>query len=229
MFSLFIQIMVGKIYKFILDIVRSSDFLTQIIWKIKIKKKLLAKTYDMTSLVLKKSLYIYCKLKKKHFAHYLDMGCGQIAILGQYQKIINPKTTVTSVDIYKDFLINAEENAKNNNLEIKFINSNMFENVTEQYDLITFNPPYVPLSFKESELEYNKISFCGEKGTNAINQFLQKASEHLKKEGLIFLGINLFYIPINSLNNIVDQYNYEKVEIIKRFPDDCVVLILKNK
>ena len=220
--------MVGKIYKFILDITRSSDFLTQVIWKVNIKKKLLAKTYDQTSLVLKKTLYVYCKVKKKNFTNYLDMGCGQIAILGQYQKIINPETNVTSADIYKDFLINAEENAKANNLDIKFINSNLFENITEQYDLITFNPPYVPLSFKKKELLYNKITFSGEKGTDTINQFLQKASDHLKKEGLIFLGVNLYYLPLNSLIYLADHYDYKKVEIIKRFPDKCVVLVLKK-
>tara|TARA_B110000037_G_scaffold222668_1_gene298768 strand:+ start:7271 stop:7933 length:663 start_codon:yes stop_codon:yes gene_type:complete len=220
--------MFGKIYKFILDIIRSSDFLTQVIWRVNIKKKLLAKTYDQTSLVLKKTLYIYYKVKKKHFANYLDMGCGQIAILGQYQKIINPETNVTSTDIYKDFLINAEENAKANNLDIKFVNSNLFENITEQYDLITFNPPYVPLSFKKKELLYNKITFSGEKGTDTINQFLQKASEHLKKEGLIFLGVNLYYVPMNSLINIANHYDYKKVEIIKRFPDKCVVIVLKK-
>ena len=34
--------MIGKFYKIILDIIRSIDLLTEIIWKIKIKKKITA-------------------------------------------------------------------------------------------------------------------------------------------------------------------------------------------
>ncbi len=47
--------MIGRIYKYILDYIRSKDFLTQKIWKLKIEKKVLPITYDLTSLVLKKS------------------------------------------------------------------------------------------------------------------------------------------------------------------------------
>ena len=46
--------MIGRIYKYILDYIRSKDFLTQKIWKLKIEKKVLPITYDLTSLVLKK-------------------------------------------------------------------------------------------------------------------------------------------------------------------------------
>ena len=100
--------MIGRIYKYILDYIRSKDFLTQKIWKLKIEKKVLPITYDLTSLVLKKSLDLYKKKQKKVFNNYLDMRCGQLAILGQYKKKIDPKTNVTSADIYHDFLENAQ-------------------------------------------------------------------------------------------------------------------------
>ena len=51
--------MIGKLYKIILDFIRSIDFLTQLIWKIKVQKKLLPITYDLTSLVLKKTIVKY--------------------------------------------------------------------------------------------------------------------------------------------------------------------------
>ena len=58
--------MIGRFYKIILDIIRSIDLLTEIIWKIKIKKKLLPITYDLTSLVIKKALKEYNNRKIKN-------------------------------------------------------------------------------------------------------------------------------------------------------------------
>ena len=64
--------MIGKLYKVILDFIRSIDFLTQLIWKIKIKKKLLPITYDLTSLVLKKAILKYNN-DNHLIKNYLDM------------------------------------------------------------------------------------------------------------------------------------------------------------
>ena len=57
--------MIGRIYKKILDFLRSIDLITQIIWKIKIYKKLLPITYDLTTLVIKKSLNNYVGVKRR--------------------------------------------------------------------------------------------------------------------------------------------------------------------
>ena len=127
--------MIGKLFKIYLDFIRSFDFLTEKIWNIKIRKKLLPITYDLTSLVIKKAIETYIK-KNFSFKSHLDMGCGQIAILGQFHKKINPMAEVVSADIYNDFLMNAKENSKTNKLNIKFLESNMFSNINQKFDLI---------------------------------------------------------------------------------------------
>ena len=38
--------------------------------------------------------------------------------------------------------------------------------------------------------------------------------------GLIFLGVNLFYIPLNSLMSIVKNLDYKVIETVKRKPHD---------
>tara|TARA_B100001057_G_scaffold500933_1_gene618959 strand:+ start:3343 stop:4011 length:669 start_codon:yes stop_codon:yes gene_type:complete len=220
--------MIGKIYKYLLDYFRSKDFLTQKIWKLKIEKKVLPIAYDLTSLVLKKSLDIYKKKQKKIFDNYLDMGCGQLAILGQYKKKIDPKTNVASADIYHDFLENAQLNARANNLKIEFIQTNMFENIKDKYDLITFNPPYIPLDYKKKDIEYDKISFAGTEGTDAISFFLKNARNYLKKDGLIFLGVNLFYVPKKVLFEIIDLYGFKRNEVIKKFPNKSIVVVISD-
>jgi methylase of polypeptide subunit release factors len=217
----------GKIYKLILDWIRSVNIITEIIWKIKIKKKLFSITYDLTTLALKKCLDKY-KKKNIFFENYLDMGCGQIAILGQYQKKISQNSNVTSVDIYQDFIKNSKKNASANNLKIKFIEKRMFNNVKKKYDLITYNPPYVPIRFKKEYDKYEKCSFAGEKGDEEINNFLKKAKKYLSNNGTIFIGVNLFYISFKDLKKIVKSYEYKIIERVNLKPFQNIVLILKK-
>ena len=218
--------MIGKLYKIILDFIRSIDFLTQLIWKIKVQKKLLPITYDLTSLVLKKTIVKYNN--NYFFNSHLDMGCGQIAILGQFHKKINSSISITSADIYDEFLDNAKKNSDLNKLEITFIQTNMFSNIKDKYDLITFNPPYVPLRFKFKEIKFDKISYSGEKGTNAIELFLDSAGNFLTEKGVIFLGVNLFYVPLDDLNELISNYKYKIIEKIKMSPNKCIVLVLRK-
>ena len=219
--------MIGKLYKLILDIIRSIDLLTEIIWNIKLKKKLLPITYDLTSLVIKKALMEYNKRGIKFYS-YLDMGCGQIAILGLFQKKICPSTNTTSADIYENFLYNAKQNASANKVDIHFIRTDLFSNIINKYDLISFNPPYVPISYKKKSSEYEKISYAGEDGTDTISEFLKNAKNHMSNDGLIFLGVNLFYVSLKNLNNIVNNFDYKIVETIKKKPHKCIVLVLKK-
>ena len=141
------------------------------------------------------------------------MGCGQIAILGQYQKKIDPKTEVTSADIYDDFIENAKKNVIENDLDLRFVKTDMFSNINEKFDLITFNPPYVPLNYKKKAIKYEKISFSGKEGTDAINAFLKDGKKYLNQNGLIFLGVNLFYVPKDILIKIVNFHNFKINEI----------------
>ena len=131
----------GKIYFIILSLIRSSKFFTQFIWGIKIDTKLHNTFWDLTTLVLKKEI-----INMKNKKNYLDMGCGQFAILGQYYKKISTLSDVTSVDIYEKFVENSIQNSTLNKNEIKIKRSNLFSDLDEKYDLITFNPPYVPSS-----------------------------------------------------------------------------------
>ena len=51
--------------------------------------------WDLTTLTLRKEI-----LTIKNKIKYLDMGCGQFAILGQFFKMNNLNSEVTSVHIY---------------------------------------------------------------------------------------------------------------------------------
>ena len=150
--------MIGKLYYIILKFIRSSKIITSYVWGIKIDNFLHDTFWDLTTLVLKKELN-EIKLKKK----YLDMGCGQFAILGQFFKKTNIYSDVTSVDIYEKFVENSINNSKLNQTNIKIKKSNLFSNIDEKFDLISFNPPYVPSSQKKRIMNFQTFAIASMK------------------------------------------------------------------
>ena len=200
--------MFGKFFLIILKQIRFSKIITLFIWGIKIDKYLHETFWDLTSLVIKKELSNFNGVKK-----YLDMGCGQFAILGQYFKKNNPLSEVTSVDIYEKFVENSINNSllNKNDLKIKF--SNLFSNIDKKFDLITFNPPYVPLSKKKDKLEFPNIRYSEFDGIKTTKDFLNEAKSFLIPKGEILLGINTFYVPEKiCAQAIIDSgYNIKKI------------------
>jgi len=131
----------GKIYFILLSFIRSSKLITFFLWGIRIDSKLHKTFWDLTSLVIKKEIK---NIKNKNF--FLDMGCGQFALIGQFFKKKNVDSSVTSVDIYNKFVRNSIINARYNNTKIKILKSDLFSNLKKKkFDLISFNPPYVPI------------------------------------------------------------------------------------
>ena len=107
--------------------IRSSKIITSIVWGIKIKEYCHETFWDLTTLVIKKEMS-----NRNDKIRYLDMGCGQFAILGQFFKRRNIKSEVISVDIYDEFIENSKMNSKLNNNQILIIKSNLFSNLNEK-------------------------------------------------------------------------------------------------
>ncbi len=76
-------------------------------------------------------------------ADVLDMCTGTGCIAISLSKLAAPKS-VTGVDISKEALTVAKDNAVSNDATVSFILSNMFQAVTGTYDVIVSNPPYIP-------------------------------------------------------------------------------------
>lgn len=72
----------------------------------------------------------------------LDMCTGSGCIAISLQKLAKD-IQVTAVDISPKALKIAKENAKLNQAEVTFVESDMFEQITEKYDIIVSNPPYI--------------------------------------------------------------------------------------
>ncbi len=113
----------------------------------------------------------------------LDMGCGcGIIALHLAKKGCN----VVAVDINEKAVENTAINAKKNGLKIKCMKSDLFSNIHEKFDLIVFNPPYLPT--KNENIAWNG----GKEGIEVIRKFLSRAYKYGKK----------IYIVMSSLCNI---------------------------
>ena len=78
----------------------------------------------------------------------LDIGTGSGCIAISLAKNL-PNAKVSAIDISEDALEVARENAKLNNVDIDFINADIFDYKSEKkYDVIVSNPPYLTESEK---------------------------------------------------------------------------------
>jgi len=119
-------------------------------------------------------------LLKKHIKDYangsvLDLGTGSGILAKEAKKYID---NVLAVDINKKAL------KKITKIKTKY--SDLFSNIKEKFDLIMFNPPYLPENIKEKPED--KIALCGGKeGYEIIFKFLEQAKSHLNKNGKILM------------------------------------------
>ena len=133
------------------------------------------------------------KKLKKIPQNILDLctgsGCIGISLALNYQS-----ANVTCSDISLPALEIAKQNAKTHKTKIKFVLSDLFNNLTGVFDLIISNPPYIAeediktLS-AEVQKEPRLAQIGGKKGTEIIEKIISQAPQFLKKGGLLALEI----------------------------------------
>jgi release factor glutamine methyltransferase len=146
--------------------------------------------------LLKKWVSILSKGKK-----VLDMGTGSgiqaiAARAGGAARVLGVDKNKKAVELCKK---NAEAAGF---ADIEFKHSDLFLEVNENFDLIIFNPPYLPSEEHLSiSKDYDLVG--GEKGNELSIEFLKKAIEYLKDKGCILL-------ICSSLSNPFEIFNYAK-------------------
>jgi len=83
----------------------------------------------------------------------------------------------------------------------------LFEGVKGKFDVIIFNPPYLPMDEKEPK-DSRTATTGGKKGNELIIKFLKQAKNHLANGGKIFLITSSLSPEINFI-----EFGY-KAEII---------------
>lgn len=160
----------------------------------------------------------------------LDIGTGSGAIALALAKN-RPNWLVTAVDISQEALDLALENAKNQNLNIFFKKSDCFAEISEKYDIIVSNPPYISRE-DESEVGLNVLHsephlalFADEDGLAIYRRIAEDAKDYLKDGGKIYLEIgykqgqsapDLFrkHLPEKRVRTLKDQFGQDRMVVV---------------
>lgn len=123
----------------------------------------------------------------------LDLCTGSGAIAISIKKYL-PNAQVFASDISTEALSIAEKNAKSNEVEIKFIKSNMFENIKENFDIIVSNPPYIKTTEirKLSQQVQNEPTLALDGGNDGLTFYKiisKEAPKFLNKKGVLLVEI----------------------------------------
>ena len=127
----------------------------------------------------------------------IDIGTGS-GIIPIVLKNKFPQAKVSAIDFSEKALETAKKNADFHNLDIKFIHQNYLEeNLSEVYDVIISNPPYIGMD-EESEIADSVKEFEPKMAlfspTSNPLIFYEKIAEdcknHLAENGMVFLEIN---------------------------------------
>lgn len=70
----------------------------------------------------------------------LDVGCG-VGVMGIILKKVNKNLDITMSDVNTRALSLATKNASINGVDVKIIESNLYEHIDDKFDLIISNPP----------------------------------------------------------------------------------------
>lgn len=108
----------------------------------------------------------------------LEIGVGSGFILDSLKK--NGFGDVCGVDINKG----AVQACKIRGLQV--FESDLFTNIKEKFDVIYFNPPYLPNDDEEDD-ESRLATTGGPTGSEIINRFLIDAKNYLMKDGRIYI------------------------------------------
>lgn len=149
----------------------------------------------------------------------LDIGTGSGAIAISLAKA-RPDWEVVAVDISEDALAVAQENARSNQVSVQFIQSDVLQAVTGQFDIIVSNPPYISPDDKD-EVGANVLTsephlalFAEEDGLAIYRQIAEQAGTFLKENGKLYFEIG--YKQGQALTDLLALHFPEKhVRVIK--------------
>ena len=160
----------------------------------------------------------------------LDIGTGSGAIALALAKN-RPDWSVTAADISQDALDLSLENANSQNLNLSFIKSDCFSEISSKYDIIVSNPPYISREDQEEvglnvlHSEPHLALFADEDGLAIYRRIAEDSKDYLNDGGKIYLEIGykqgqsvpaLFMenLPEKRVRTLKDQFGQDRMVVI---------------
>ena len=185
-----------------------------------------------TEILVEKALQIALEKLQENPPHFriLDLGTGTgaiaLALASELSSICQKQQIsleIIGVDLMPDVVALAQSNAERNKLNVKFLQSRWFENITGQFDLIVSNPPYIDerdehLSQGDVRFEPLSALVANDAGYADLRHIIELAPSYLNSNGALLLEHG--WQQGEKVRSIFQENHWEMVETVRDYGDN---------
>ena len=168
-------------------------------------------------------------IKKDSLLKILDLCTGSGAIAISLKKYLN-NIEIMASDISDKALMVAKKNASKIGVDVKFIESDLFNNINGKFDLIVSNPPYIKKSVipsldKQVRNEPILALDGGKDGLDFYRKISYEAKKFLNNNG--YLCFEIGYDQRKDVEDILLQNGYINIYSKKDYGGNDRIIICK--
>lgn len=156
---------------------------------------------------------------------FLEMGTGS-GLTALHAAKLGAK--VTASDINPNAVECTRKNAERNGLVLETVRSNLFEKIPGTFDVVAFNPPYLP-GATSSTSWIEKAWAGGGEGSEIAVRFLEQAWAHLASDGRIYMVLSSVGGLMSVLKAAKERYTSEMIEEKHMFFESIYSYRLKTR
>ena len=185
-----------------------------------------------TEILVEKALQIALEKLEKNPPHFriLDLGTGTgaiaLALASELSSICQKRQIsleIIGVDLMPDVVALAQSNAERNKLNVKFLQSSWFENITGQFDLIVSNPPYIDERdehLRQGDVRFEPLSalVANDAGYADLRHIIELAPSYLNSNGALLLEHG--WQQGEKVRSIFQENHWEMVETVRDYGDN---------
>ena len=185
-----------------------------------------------TEILVEKALQIALEKLEKNPPHFriLDLGTGTgaiaLALASELSSICQKRQIsleIIGVDLMPDVVALAQSNAERNKLNVKFLQSSWFENITGQFDLIVSNPPYIDERdehLRQGDVRFEPLSalVANDAGYADLRHIIELAPSYLNSNGALLLEHG--WQQGEKVRSIFLENHWKMVETVRDYGDN---------
>ena len=185
-----------------------------------------------TEILVEKALQIALEKLQENPPHFriLDLGTGTgaiaLALASELSSICQKQhisLEIIGVDLMPDVVALAQSNAERNKLNVQFLQSRWFENITGRFDLIVSNPPYIDAQdehLRQGDVRFEPLSalVANDAGYADLRHIIELAPSYLNSNGVLLLEHG--WQQGEKVRSIFQENHWEMVETVRDYGDN---------
>ena len=185
-----------------------------------------------TEILVEKALQIALDKLQENPPHFriLDLGTGTgaiaLALASELSSICQKQhisLEIIGVDLMPDVVALAQSNAERNKLNVQFLQSRWFENITGRFDLIVSNPPYIDAQdehLRQGDVRFEPLSalVANDAGYADLRHIIELAPSYLNSNGVLLLEHG--WQQGEKVRSIFQENHWEMVETVRDYGDN---------